>query len=333
MPSRFLEMFGLTALEALTLGTPVCAPAKGGLRPFVTPELILDESDPVSSFGHILEHILDTGMPVLQDVSDFGHIQWEQRLTELIGKSQSILILHDYQEKIWGAEYYVDSLITSLKARGKRVEYFGYTGHTTPWKRRIMFVLSIFAFWRGIELYTMLQKMQPDMIWIHSVLRYIGPWGVLAVRLYSMHHLVQVYLSHHDLGLLAAFPQDITEESDIPLTPSLRDFIPDASMIKKITSLGKWCYVRIITLILPDDITHVIFAHFLEKNIRGQFGKRRIHKEGKISQKQEVRGRKIFSKWASWDGSDWEINFSNEEIRSFSEISIQIFPHQSIVGT
>jgi glycosyltransferase involved in cell wall biosynthesis len=47
MPSRFLEMFGLTALEALTLGTPVCAPAKGGLRPFVTPALTLDESDPV----------------------------------------------------------------------------------------------------------------------------------------------------------------------------------------------------------------------------------------------------------------------------------------------
>ena len=47
MPSRFLEMFGLTALEALSLGTPVCGPAKGGLRDFVTPELTLDESDPI----------------------------------------------------------------------------------------------------------------------------------------------------------------------------------------------------------------------------------------------------------------------------------------------
>lgn len=41
-----------------------------------------------------------------------------------------------------------------------------------------------------------------------------------------------------------------------------------------------------------------------------------------ISQKQEVRGRKIFSKWASWSGSDWEINFSHEEIHSFREIPI-----------
>ena len=47
-------MFGLTALEALALGTPVCAPAKGGLRLFVTPELTLDESRPVDSFADIL---------------------------------------------------------------------------------------------------------------------------------------------------------------------------------------------------------------------------------------------------------------------------------------
>ena len=45
-----------------------------------------------------------------------------------------------------------------------------------------------------------------------------------------------------------------------------------------------------------------------------------ISRVSRISQKQEVRDRKIFSKWAYWPVSDWEINFSNEEIRSFSEI-------------
>jgi glycosyltransferase involved in cell wall biosynthesis len=333
MPSRFLEMFGLTALEALSLGTPVCGPAKGGLRDFVTPELTLDESDPVWSLRDILIQILDIGMPALQDVSDFGQEKWEQRLETLTRYSERILILHDYHEKIWGAEYYVDSLLHALEKNGKTVEFSGYSGHTSPWKRRIMFVLSIFAFWRGIQVWMRLSQLQPDLIWMHSVLRYIGPWGVLAVRLYRLRHLTLVYLSHHDLGLLAAFPQDITDESDIPMSPSLRDFIPAKGILKQFISIGKWCYVRIIKLILSDDITHVIFAPFLEANIRGQFGKRRIYKEAKISQKQEVRGRKIFSKWASWDGSDWEINVPNEEIRSFSEISIQIFPHQSIVGT
>jgi glycosyltransferase involved in cell wall biosynthesis len=100
MPSRFLEMFGLTALEALTLGTPVCGPAKGGLRDFITPELTLDESDPVGSFRAILERILKTGMPALQDVSDFSREKWEQRLEKLTQNNQRILIIHDYREKI-----------------------------------------------------------------------------------------------------------------------------------------------------------------------------------------------------------------------------------------
>jgi len=81
------------------------------------------------------------------------------------------------------------------------------------------------------------------------------------------------YLSHHDIGLLAAFPQDITRESSIPLTSSLRDFIPDANIIKRTISIGKYIYVRILTSLLPTELTHIIFAPFLEKNIRGQFGK------------------------------------------------------------
>jgi hypothetical protein len=72
------------------------------------------------------------------------------------------------------------------------------------------------------------------------------------------------------------------------MNPSLRDFIPKKGILKQFISIGKWFYVGIITLILPDDITHVIFAPFLEANIRGQFEK---------------------------------------------DKKIQIFPHQSIVGT
>jgi UDP-glucose:tetrahydrobiopterin glucosyltransferase len=35
MPSRFLETFGLVALDSLALGVPVVAEKKGGLIPFV----------------------------------------------------------------------------------------------------------------------------------------------------------------------------------------------------------------------------------------------------------------------------------------------------------
>lgn len=41
-----------------------------------------------------------------------------------------------------------------------------------------------------------------------------------------------------------------------------------------------------------------------------------------ISQKQEVQGKNIFSKWAPWYGSEWEQDIFNEEIHSFSSIPI-----------
>jgi transcription-repair coupling factor (superfamily II helicase) len=50
------------------------------------------------------------------------------------------------------------------------------------------------------------------------------------------------------------------------------------------------------------------------------------------SQKQRVRGGKIFSKGVSWFGNDWEINFSNEEIWSFSEVPRMIITHGQMPG-
>jgi diaminopimelate decarboxylase len=50
------------------------------------------------------------------------------------------------------------------------------------------------------------------------------------------------------------------------------------------------------------------------------------------SQKQEVRGREIFSKWAYYPVSDWENNLSNKEIRSFSESSYIVVGHNCESG-
>ena len=42
---------------------------------------------------------------------------------------------------------------------------------------------------------------------------------------YARDSRVKVYLSHHDVGLIAPFPQDITEESQIPHDASLSSFL------------------------------------------------------------------------------------------------------------
>lgn len=282
MPSRFLEIFWLTALEAWLLWLPVCAPNKGWLRDLVSLGLILDETDCVESFRIILLNCLKNGIPAPRDVSRFSPDVWKRQLQEITENVKNIGLIHDYKERIGWAEYYILSLGNGLKQEGKRVEFFWYSGHTSIWKRRILFVFSIFAFWRGIRLARFLQQEKPDMLWMHSILRYIWPWWVLAIRQYTKQYnqiagendlsSLRLILSHHDLGLLAAFPQDITEESEIPKTSRLKDFIPkNWSLLKKVISIPKWCYVRIITLLLPTSTTQMIFSDFLRQPILEHF--------------------------------------------------------------
>ena len=56
-------------------------------------------------------------------------------------------------------------------------------------------------------------------------------------------------------------------------------------------------------------------------------------RSSEIPQKQEVQGGKIFSKGAYSNVSDWEIHFSNDEVRSFSGISILYTRHLANMRT
>ena len=58
MPSRFLETFGLVALESIQSGLTVVGFRKGGLVPFIHEAYALDELNPIDSFARIIEHIL-----------------------------------------------------------------------------------------------------------------------------------------------------------------------------------------------------------------------------------------------------------------------------------
>ncbi len=59
MPSRFVETFGYSALEALSVGTPVIGPRVGGLEQFIPEELAIDvfSDDAADRLAGILAHI------------------------------------------------------------------------------------------------------------------------------------------------------------------------------------------------------------------------------------------------------------------------------------
>lgn len=61
MPSRFLETFGLSALESLSEGVPVIGFQKGGLIPFIPKELAVpfsaNDEENIETFSNTIVEI------------------------------------------------------------------------------------------------------------------------------------------------------------------------------------------------------------------------------------------------------------------------------------
>ncbi|MBX9809819.1 glycosyltransferase [Candidatus Gracilibacteria bacterium] len=253
MPSLFLETFGLVALETLSLGVPVCGFNKGGLKDFIHPDLVLDLLDSVNSFFKIV----DTGTFPMVDITAFSYEKWMETLTKLTEGAQKILVVNDYIGQVGGAEEYVDGLTRALTSLGKVVEIYGYRGKINRFIRIFLMIISPFAFWRGKNMEKKIQDFQPDLIWMHSILRYIGPFGINKIVEYKS----KKYISYHDLGLICARPSAIYSESDIPMNPDLASWIPKkVSIISILSILPKWLYIRWIWYFLSKNtsISHII---------------------------------------------------------------------------
>lgn len=269
MPSLFLETFGLVALETLSVWVPVCGFARGGLSEFIHPSLSLESDEPIDSFFRILD-IWE--FPVL-DVSRFSYDLWLDKLTDITAWVKRILLVSDYTSIVWGAEQYVYDLALSLRSIGKEVEIYGYTGKPSRLTRIWLMYIAPFAFWRGILLSNTINIYQPDLIWMHSVLRYIWPHGMRAIA----NSGCKKYLTHHDLGLITPRPSRIYSESDIPASPSLGDWIPHEGLnIFTILSVtAKWLTVSWIWFSLSrNPITHILpslwMQPFFQKYIQTQ---------------------------------------------------------------
>jgi hypothetical protein len=268
MPSRFLETFWLTTLESLACGTPVIGFQKGGLSSFIPDHLALEPAHLMDSLLEILEKDIPTSL----NVDKYASREWRTQLARIFAQNDKIALLHDYREKIGGAEYYVDMVESTLSSLGKNITRYSYEGTTSPLKRKFLFIFSLLSFWRYFEVRSFLKYNYPDAIWMHSVIRYIGFWWLLATSHYlEKNKQVAAYISHHDIGFLAPFPQMVREESQIPTSFALWDFLFSASSVMRVVALGKWIYIWLYRKILPRKLTHIIFSPFMERHIQNHF--------------------------------------------------------------
>jgi glycosyltransferase involved in cell wall biosynthesis len=277
MPSRFLETFGLTALEALASGVHVIGFRKWWLVPFIPPNLALDHESPIDSFARMIRAIRLKAPPKKIDISPYQMPVWIEKFSELFPLDSHIALIHDYADHIGGAEIYLSEVMDRASHLGYSLSRFSFTYKTTPWKRRILFALSGLAFWRFFQVLYFCWSERPSVFWVHSILRYVWIWWVLAIRFYVNSTHSKIYLSHHDIGLIAPFPQDITDETQIPKNTSYTAFISGTKSYKKYLASLKWCYVRIIASLFPRNTEHIIFAPFLEMHIRAHFPDQKIH--------------------------------------------------------
>lgn len=272
MPSRFLETFWLTALESLACGTSVVGIRKGWLIEFIPKQYDIDENNAILSSVRIFRNIIEDKLTVENlSIENYRKNIWLEHLNALFGRYESVALMHDYSDKIGGAEYYVDFLSQSLIESWYIASRLSYNWKTSPWKRRILFIFSLFAFWRYFQVKKFLSHVHPDAIWMHSILRYFWFWWVLAIKNYSKVAWVSIFLSHHDIWLIAPFPQNIYREQQIPKSTSLYHFVEWISLKMKCIALCKYFYVRIIKSAVPKNITHVIFSPFLSNSIQAHF--------------------------------------------------------------
>jgi glycosyltransferase involved in cell wall biosynthesis len=207
MPSRFLETFGLSALEAIESGVPVIGFDQGGLRQF----LLTEHRVPAGKGSR--ENFLDTvrntdgifsganwrrqSLSVMDVAKRFGKAQWMEGVRKELGpKIHKILVISDYSAPIGGIETHIRGSLDVLRDAGYEVEtLFGMEGNI----RSIRYLGLLFSWANAafaFRLWAKLRKFRPDAVWIHSEVRCIGPVGLLPLKRYSG----EIVKTYHDLG-------------------------------------------------------------------------------------------------------------------------------------
>lgn len=270
VPSIFLETFGLVALESLKEWVPVCGFRKWWLVPFIPDNLALDETNTWDSLLKILEQIIFERIHTPVDLSLYEENLWREELKLVVKHINSILIIHDYLAPIGWAENYIAFLKKELTDLGKIVRFAWYRWPLPRWKRIALSLWSPFAFWHKAWMKRVIEEVQPDVIWMHSVSRYVWPWWVSAILKSGK----PTIMTHHDLGLITARPSKTTSEIQISHGFVYRDFIGDTkSPLEYIARALKYLTLKWYWKNLGKVDLHLVPSDFMKPHLRNFWAK------------------------------------------------------------
>ncbi len=273
MPSRFLETFWLSALEAIESGVPVIGFDQWGLRQF-----LLSEHRVLPDFSQrdiFLRAVIDVDSTFswanwrrqslsVQDIAKkFSKDIWWQEMRKILSPSiKKILIISDYSAQIWGIETHINGCIEMLKRHDFTVDsLYWMRGHN-----RIMRYLWLLFSWGNviymIGLWVKLYVFRPDAVWIHSEVRCIGPLGLLPLLKYRG----TIIKTYHDLGYFWAFPTQFTSESSLRRKMSFSQFYAISRGLHRyffVHILAKYWQIQAIRSIVGIRGIHIAPSEFM----------------------------------------------------------------------
>jgi hypothetical protein len=237
---------------------------KGGLR-----ELVLDEyaisSDVSVSSGEALYQKMNSCMQTIDPWRYETHSkqcltifekhskeQWKHHFTVIcrdlhVSQNPRIGILSDYLSRLGWIETFLYESKDVLESMGSDVSLQGSLIFSLPW--RIFGLLATTCnLWEWWKLLYSFQQKSYDILWFHSIQRYLG-WFPLWIASFSP---AKKLFMLHDVGLLHPYPHLVTSEEQLEFTWSLSNYLKVGNQVGKkslfdsIAMLAKYCSTNII---------------------------------------------------------------------------------------
>lgn len=217
MPSTFLETFGLVALESLSLWVPVIWEKKWGIAPFIIDStvayswkwLFMTIKNCIESFQQNNREILQKD--ALNKASEYTSEVWLDRFRQLSKNCKKCVLCSDYVTDIGWIENYLFQVKSLLKENSITTDLFWKQNHVSWLWRKFDLIVALFNIVAFFHLFVKIRRWSYELVWLHSVQRWLWWLSILAVKLLKQKKWYEVWLMIHDFWMLHPFPSRVNE--------------------------------------------------------------------------------------------------------------------------
>ncbi len=178
---------------------------------------------------------------------------------------KKILIVSDYLDDIGGIESYIKNLKHILQD-DYEVYYF-WAENLSKVKKLMFLIFSWNNFVYAKKLKNKIEEIKPDVIWFHSVSRFLWPKVVKQVKNFEWLKI----MTYHDLWYFSLFASEIYDENQIPTKFSLIEFLKKSKKWKLLLPYAILKYFKLKKLrnVLNKNIDiHTVPSDFMKKYVQ-----------------------------------------------------------------